>query len=85
MAPVAVSSRAHEDGVGQVEVRDFGEVAVGAWVPHGLTTLGAREVGMSTVWMNSQGEQWPGGTRADHEIDNLLHLPEAIAAIAYGQ
>lgn len=46
---------------------------------------GAQEVGMSTVWMNSQGEQWPGGTRADHEIDNLLRLPEAIAAIASGQ
>ncbi|MDG1389099.1 MAG: HAD family hydrolase [Halioglobus sp.] len=46
---------------------------------------GAREVGMFTVWMNSQGEQWPGGGRADQEIDNLLHLPDAIAAIASRQ
>jgi putative hydrolase of the HAD superfamily len=46
---------------------------------------GASEVGMFTVWMNSQGEQWPGGKKADQEIDNLQHLPEAIAAIASGQ
>ncbi len=46
---------------------------------------GAKAVGMFTVWMNSQGEQWPGGGRADQEIDNLLHLPEAIAAITSGQ
>jgi putative hydrolase of the HAD superfamily len=36
---------------------------------------------MRTVWMNSQGEEWPGGERADREIDNLLQLPEAIASI----
>ncbi|MEP5567095.1 MAG: HAD family hydrolase [Halioglobus sp.] len=46
---------------------------------------GASEVGMFTVWMNSQAEQWPGGQRADQEIENLRHLPEAIAAIASGQ
>jgi putative hydrolase of the HAD superfamily len=44
--------------------------------------LGAREVGMHTVWMNSQGEEWPGGQRADREIDNLRQLPAAIASIA---
>ena len=44
--------------------------------------LGAREVGMHTVWMNSQGEEWPGGRRADREIDNLRQLPAAIASIA---
>lgn len=43
---------------------------------------GAQEVGMYTVWMNSQGQQWPGGDRADREIDNLLQLPEAISSIA---
>ena len=43
--------------------------------------LGAREVGMHTVWMNSQRAQWPGGERADREIDNLRQLPAAIAAI----
>jgi len=42
---------------------------------------GARDVGMRTVWMNSQKVTWPGGNRADREIDNLLELPEAIASI----
>jgi HAD superfamily hydrolase (TIGR01549 family) len=42
---------------------------------------GARDVGMRTVWMNSQKVAWPGGERADREIDNLLALPEAIASI----
>ena len=42
---------------------------------------GARDVGMRTVWMNSQKVTWPGGDRADREIDNLLELPEAIASI----
>jgi putative hydrolase of the HAD superfamily len=43
---------------------------------------GARAVGMHTVWMNSQGSAWPGGDRADREIDNLMQLPSAIADIA---
>ena len=42
---------------------------------------GALDVGMRTVWMNSQKVTWPGGDRADREIDNLLALPEAIASI----
>jgi 2-haloalkanoic acid dehalogenase type II len=46
--------------------------------------LGAKAVGMRTVWMNSQGEAWPGGERADREIDNLLQLPAAIEGIARG-
>lgn len=45
---------------------------------------GARDVGMYTVWMNSQDQQWPGGNRADREIDNLLQLPAAIDSIATG-
>lgn len=44
--------------------------------------LGAREVGMHTVWMNSRGKPWPDLTRPDREIDNLRHLPEAIASLA---
>ena len=47
--------------------------------------LGAKAVGMRTVWMNSQGEDWPGGERADREIDNLLQLPAAIEDIARGR
>ena len=46
--------------------------------------LGAREAGMYTVWMNSQGQDWPGGQRADREIDNLMQLPEAIRSIEKG-
>ena len=42
---------------------------------------GAREVGMHTIWMNSQGEQWPGGQRADREIRNLRELPAAVASL----
>ena len=42
---------------------------------------GAQEMGMYTVWMNSQGEEWPGGPRADGEIDNLRQLPAAITTI----
>ena len=44
---------------------------------------GAREVGMHTVWMNSQGVAWPGGDRADREIDNLRQLPEAIESLKF--
>ncbi len=47
--------------------------------------LGAREVGMHTVWMNSRGRDWPEGPRASREISNLLQLPEAIAEIAEAQ
>jgi putative hydrolase of the HAD superfamily len=43
---------------------------------------GARAVGMHTVWMNSQGHGWPGGERADREVENLMQLPAAIASIA---
>lgn len=44
--------------------------------------LGARTVGMHTVWMNSQGEDWTLGDRADQEIGNLEDLPAAISTIA---
>ena len=43
---------------------------------------GAKAVGMHTVWMNSQGQGWPGGDRADREIENLMQLPAAITSIA---
>ena len=45
---------------------------------------GAKAVGMRTVWMNARGVQWPGGDKADREIDNLLQLPEAISSIEGG-
>ena len=43
---------------------------------------GAKAVGMQTIWMNSQGVEWPGGDRADREIDNLKQLPVAIADLS---
>ena len=46
---------------------------------------GAREVGMHTVWMNSQDEPWPGGERADREITSLTQLPAAIASLEAGR
>lgn len=42
---------------------------------------GARDVGMHTVWVNTRGKEWPGGKRADEEVENLRHLPEAIHRI----
>ncbi len=45
---------------------------------------GAQEVGMHTVWINLKGKAWPGGARADEEIDNLQRLPQAIGRIHAG-
>jgi len=47
--------------------------------------MGARAVGMRTVWMNSREQLWPGGEQADREIDNLLQLPRAIESIVNEQ
>tara|TARA_R110002110_G_C13470513_1_gene720856 strand:+ start:97770 stop:98486 length:717 start_codon:yes stop_codon:yes gene_type:complete len=44
--------------------------------------LGARSVGMHTVWMNSQDEKWSGDGSADYEITNLKQLPHAVSEIA---
>jgi len=46
---------------------------------------GAQAIGMRTVWMNPRDMAWPGGTRADWEIQNLSQLPRAIARIAEQQ
>jgi len=46
---------------------------------------GAQLVGIHTIWMNPQGADWPGGIRADGEINNLKQLPKAIASIATSQ
>ncbi len=43
---------------------------------------GARALGMLTVWVNSQGADWPGGTRADREITSLAQLPAAVESLA---
>ena len=42
---------------------------------------GARDIGMHTVWVNTQQKAWPDGDRADSEIVNLRQLPEAVNRI----
>ncbi len=44
--------------------------------------LGARNMGMHTIWMNTRHKAWPGGERADREITNLQQLPGAIDSIS---
>jgi FMN hydrolase / 5-amino-6-(5-phospho-D-ribitylamino)uracil phosphatase len=44
--------------------------------------LGARNMGMHTIWMNTRHKAWPGGERADREINNLQQLPGAIDSIS---
>ena len=43
---------------------------------------GARDMGMHTVWINTQRKVWPGGEKADREITNLQQLPAAIESIS---
>lgn len=45
---------------------------------------GARDMGMHTVWVNIGQKAWPGGDRADEEVDNLQQLPGAIHQIHSG-
>lgn len=44
--------------------------------------IGAQNLGIRTVWMNSQNESWTEDIKADREISNLKQLPDAIACIA---
>ena len=43
--------------------------------------LGARNMGMRTIWVNTRHAVWPGGERADREITNLQQLSAAIDSI----
>ncbi|MCB1704835.1 MAG: HAD-IA family hydrolase [Halioglobus sp.] len=43
---------------------------------------GAREVGMHTIWVNTQRKPWPGGQPADAEVINLSELPDAVETIS---
>ncbi len=40
---------------------------------------GGRDAGFRTVWVNRTGQEWPGGARADAEIDNLAELEAVLA------
>ena len=41
----------------------------------------AQALGLHTIWMNSQAEEWPDITKADRDINDLKELPEAIESI----
>lgn len=41
---------------------------------------GAAEAGFRTVWVNRNGRDWPGGSRADAEVGNLAELEAILAA-----
>lgn len=43
--------------------------------------LGAQQVGLFTVWMNSGDWRWPGGEPADEQITSLAELPAAVRRI----
>lgn len=78
------AAKPHQDmfhaALQQAQVSAHNIVHVGDNPEHDIS--GARGVGMHTVWMNSQGTEWPDMPRADREIDNLRQLPQAIASIA---
>jgi len=40
--------------------------------------LAAARVGLRTVWVNRQGREWPGGRRADAEIETLEQLEVVV-------
>ncbi len=40
--------------------------------------IGARAAGMRTVWMNRDGQTWPGGPPADAQISDLFGLLELL-------
>jgi putative hydrolase of the HAD superfamily len=43
--------------------------------------LGAQQVGLFTIWMNSGDWRWPGGEPADAQITSLAELPAAVRAV----
>ena len=45
---------------------------------------GALDAGFRTVWVNLSDKTWPGGQRADEEVNELQALPAAIERIHSG-
>jgi putative hydrolase of the HAD superfamily len=43
---------------------------------------GAQRLGMHTVWLNREGQQWPGGQPPSIQIQHLAQLPNAVHRIA---
>jgi putative hydrolase of the HAD superfamily len=41
---------------------------------------GAAEAGFRTVWVNRNGREWPGGSRADAEIGSLVEIEAVLTA-----
>ncbi len=44
--------------------------------------IGAQQVGMYTIWVNTSHSDWPGGTPPHGEINRIEELPTAIEAIS---
>ncbi len=45
----------------------------------GHDVAGAKAAGITSVWMNRRGADWPGGDRPDHEITDLRQVLEIFA------
>jgi len=45
-----------------------------------LDVVGAREAGMTTVWLNRTGERWSHGPAPDYEFPDMTHLADWIDA-----
>ncbi|NKB76814.1 MAG: HAD-IA family hydrolase [Gammaproteobacteria bacterium] len=42
---------------------------------------GAADLGMKTIWVNTHHSSWPGGPRADAEVNEISHLVDAIKSL----
>jgi putative hydrolase of the HAD superfamily len=45
---------------------------------YGADVMGARNVGMRTVWYNRRGTRAFDDGQPDHEIDRLLEIPDLL-------
>ena len=45
---------------------------------YGADVMGARNVGMCTVWYNRRGIRAFDNYQPDHEIDRLMDIPELV-------
>ena len=43
---------------------------------------GAQRLGIHTIWINREGQQWPGGQPPSEQIRHLAQLPKAVHRIA---
>ena len=79
---------ARETGVAKPHPAIFRAASAAAGVPAGQIlhvgddperdVHGARAAGMRTVWLNRDGREWPGGPRADVELQDLHGLVDLL-------